>query len=100
MTKIKKYVENIAEELEGAKNYIETALDYKVAGDTNRYSKYKEMSSQELNHAMALHEMAAQDIQKLKSVYPDVPQDMMDKWEHSHKEFIEKAAWIKQMQAM
>ena len=100
MTKIKKYVEDIAEELEGAKNYIETALDYKVAGDTNRYSKYKEMSVQELGHAMALHEMAAQDIQKLKSVYPDVPQDMMDKWEHSHKDFVEKTAWIKQMQAM
>ena len=100
MTKIKKYVEDIAEELEGAKNYIETALDYKVAGDTNRYTKYKEMSVQELGHAMALHEMAAQDIQRLKSVYPDVPQDMMDKWEHSHKEFVEKTAWIKQMQAM
>lgn len=100
MTKIKKYVEDIAEELDGAKNYIETALDYKVAGDTNRYTKYKEMSVQELGHAMALHEMAAQDIQKLKSVYPDVPQDMMDKWEHSHREFVEKTAWIKQMQAM
>lgn len=100
MTKIKKYVDDIAEELDGAKNYIETALDYKVAGDMNRYNKYKEMSVQELGHAMALHEMAAQDIQKLQSVYPEVPQSMMDKWEHSHKEFVEKTAWIKQMQAM
>ena len=100
MTKIKKYVEDIAEELDGAKEYIEKALDYKVAGDTNRYAKYKDMSVQELGHAMALHEMAAQDIQKLKAVYPDIPQDMMDKWEHSHKEFVEKTAWIKQMQAM
>ena len=100
MTKIKKYVENIAEELDGAKDYIEKALDYKVAGDMNRYNKYKEMSMQELGHAMALHEFAAQDIQKLKSVYPDVPQEMMDKWEHSHKNFVERTAWIKQMQAM
>ena len=58
------------------------------------------MSVQELNHAMRLHEYAAQDIEKLKSVYPDVPQEMMDKWDHSHKEFVEKTAWIKQMQAM
>ena len=100
MTKIKKYVDDIAEELEGAKNYIETALDYKVAGDMNRYNKFKEMSVQELGHAMALHEFAAQDIQKLQSVYPEIPQGMMDKWEHSHKEYVEKAAWIKQMQAM
>ena len=100
MTKIKKYVEDIAEELDGAKNYIETALDYKVSGNTARYTKYKEMSVQELGHAMNLHEFAAQDIEQLKSVYPNIPQDMMDKWEHSHKEFVEKAAWIKQMQAM
>lgn len=39
-------------------------------------------------------------MEQLKSVYPDIPQDMMDKWEHSHKDFVEKAAWIKQMQAM
>ena len=100
MTKIKNYVENIADELDGAKEYIEKALEYKVAGDPNRYSKYKEMSMQELNHAMAIHEFAAQDIEQLKSVYPDIPQDMMDKWERSHKDFVEKAAWIKQMQAM
>ena len=100
MTKIKKYVEDIAEELDGAKNYIETALEYKVAGDTNRYNKYKEMSVQELGHAMALHEMAAQDIQKLKSVYPDVPQEMMDKWDRSHVKYVEKAAWIRQMHQM
>lgn len=100
MTKIKKYVEDIAEELKGAKDYIEKALDYKAAGNTTRYAKYKDMSMQELGHAMALHEMAAQDIEQLKTVYPDIPQDMMDKWEKSHKEFVEKAAWIKQMQAM
>ena len=28
MTKIKKYVDDIAEELDGAKNYIEKALEY------------------------------------------------------------------------
>lgn len=100
MTKIKKYVDDIAEELEGAKAYIETALDYKASGNSARYAKYKEMSGQELSHAMALHEMAAQDIEQLKSVYPEVPQKMMEKWDKAHKEFVEKAAWIKQMQAM
>ena len=100
MTKIKKYVEDIADELHSAKCYMETALEYKATGDSIRYNKYKEMSMQELTHAMALHEFAAQDIEKLKTVYPEVPQEMQDKWDHSHKEYVEKAAWIKQMQAM
>ena len=100
MTKIKKYVEDIEDELKGAKCYIEKALEYKASGHADRYNGYKEMSMQELNHAMRLHDYAVQDINKLKEVYPDIPQKMMDTWEHAHVEFVEKAAWIKQMQAM
>ena len=100
MTKIKNYVDDIADELESAKCYMEEALEYKAIGNTNRYTKYKEMSIQELSHAMALHEFAAQDIEQLKSVYPEVPQKMQDKWDHAHVEYVEKTAWIKQMQAM
>ena len=100
MTKIKKYVEEIAEELDGAKGYIETALEYKSMGNADRYNTYKEMSVQELGHAMKLHDFAVQDIEKLRAVYPDVPQKMMDAWDRSHTEFVEKTAWIKQMQSM
>lgn len=100
MTKIKKYVEDIAEELDGAKHYMETALEYKAAGNSDRYTRYKEMSVQELGHAMSLHDFAVQDIEKLKSVYPEIPSDMMDKWQKAHVNYVEKAAWIKQMQAM
>ena len=100
MTKIKKYVEKLAEELEGAKNYMEKALEYKAAGNATRYARYKEMSIQELAHAMTLHEYAVQDIEQLKTVYPDIPQDMQEKWDKSHARFVEKAAWIRQMQSM
>lgn len=100
MTKIKKYVEQIAEELDGAKDYIEKALEYKASGNGERYNGYKEMSIQELNHAMRVHDYAVQDIEQLKTVYPDIPQKMMDSWEKSHVNFVEKAAWIRQMQAM
>lgn len=100
MNKIKKYVDNIAEELNGAKHYMEMALECKAAGNTNRYTKYKEMSAQELTHAMALHEFAVQDIEQLKAVYPDIPQSMIDKWDRAHVDYVEKTAWIKQMQAM
>ena len=105
MTKIKKYVEDIADELKDAKKYIEIALEYKAAGVNNpenaaRYNTYKEMSIQELQHSANLHNFAVQDIEKLKAVYPEIPSDMMDKWEKSHVDFVEKTAWIKQMQAM
>lgn len=100
MTKIKKYVNDIAEELDGAKNYMEKGLEYKASGDVTRYAKYKEMSMQELGHAMTLHDFAVQDIEQLKSVYPEIPSKMLDKWDKSHVEFVEKTAWIKQMQSM
>lgn len=100
MKKIKKYVEGIDEELNDAKNYIETALEYKASGDATRYARYKEMSTQELSHAMTLHDFAVQDIEKLRTVYPDVPQEMLDKWDKAHVAYVEKAAWIRQMQSM
>ena len=104
MIKIKKYVDGMADELDSAKEYMETALEYKAMGNTPentaRYNLYKEMSIQELGHSSNLHQFAVQDIEKLKAVYPDVPQDMMDKWDHAHKEFVERSAWVKQMQAM
>ena len=100
MTKIKKYVEGITDELDGAKEYIEKALECKAAGNSERYNGYKDMSIAELGHATRLHQYAVQDIEQLKTVYPDIPQEMMDKWERAHKEFVEKTAWIKQMQSM
>ena len=100
MNKIKKYVDGIADELNDSKAYIEKALECKAAGHMDRYNGYKEMSIQELNHAMRLHEYAVQDIEKLKAVYPEVPQNMQDEWDKSHIEFVEKTAWIKQMQSM
>ena len=100
MTKIKKYVDQIADELHDSKCYMEKALEYKASGNADRYNGYKTMSVQELEHANRLHEYAVQDIEALKAVYPDIPQHMQDAWDKSHVEFVEKAAWIKQMQQM
>lgn len=100
MKKIKDYVEKIDDELCGAKEYIEKALWYKAKGDSTRYAKYKEMSTQELGHAMNIHQFAAEDIAELEKVYPEIPEKMIDAWNKSHDEYVEKTAWIKQMQAM
>lgn len=100
MNKIKEYIEKINDEIDGSKEYIEKALWYKAIGDANRYEKYKTMSVQELGHAMNIHQFASEDIDKLQKVYPDVPEDMMNKWTKSHNEYVEKVAWLKQMQNM
>ena len=100
MTKIKRYVKNIEEELDGAKEYIEKALWYKSKGESDRYSKYKQMSMDELGHAMNLHQFAVEDIAILEKSYPEVPEKMLEAWDKAHKEFVEKTAWIKQMQTM
>ena len=94
MTKIKKYVEDIAEELKDAQEYIEKGLWYKAKGDTNRYAKYKEMSAQELNHASMLHDMAAQDIEALKTVYPEVPEKMLEKCGYRREGLIRQGKMV------
>ena len=100
MKKIKDYIEKMNDEIEGSKEYIEKALWYKAKGDATRYTKYKEISIQELGHAMTIHQFAAEDIEDLKRVYPDVPEAMQDAWDKAHNEYVEKVAWIKQMQNM
>lgn len=100
MLKIKEYVNQIDEELEGAKCYAEKALMYKANNDNQRYQEYKSMANQELGHAETIHKYAVEEINKLTAVFPNPPVEMTDKWDHSHKEYIEKTAWIKTMLSM
>lgn len=99
MRKIKELADNICEELEGAKCYAEKYIELKVNGDSSWAGKFKIMANDELTHAMNLHEYAVGEINKLKAVYTP-PQDMLDKWDKVHAEYVEKAAWIKQMLTM
>jgi hypothetical protein len=57
------------------------------------------MASDELRHSSFLHEWAVAEIEELSKVYTP-PVWMEEKWEKSHKEYVEKVAWIKQMLAM
>lgn len=99
MTIIKKYVERIEEELEDAKEYAEKYVEHKVNGETQTAMRYKEMSNDELKHAMYIHEWATQAIAKIsETVTP--PAEMLEKWEHEHKRYVDEVAHIKQMLAM
>lgn len=99
MKKIQELVDQIDEEIDGAKNYAETYLDYKAKGNGTWSSKYKTMSEDELRHATTLHERAVGEIEELSKVYTP-PVDMQKAWDESHKMYVEKVAWIKQMLAM
>lgn len=96
MKYIKRFVEHIEEELEGAKEYAEKYVECKANGNISHANKYKEMAQQELSHAMTIHGFATEAIEHLSKIYTP-PVEMEEKWEKSHKEYVEKAAWIKQM---
>lgn len=99
MKKIKEYVEEIDEELEGAQNYAEKYVEEKVKGNMPKASKYKEMAMDELKHASYIHEWTVKEIEEIrKTVTP--PPDMLEKWEKAHREYVSKAAWVKQMLEM
>lgn len=99
MKAIKKYVDKIDEELLDAKDYAEEYLMCKAKGNSLTASRYKEMAEDELKHATYIHTIAVDAIQELRNVYTPT-QDMLDVWDRSHKEYVEKEAWIKQMLSM
>jgi hypothetical protein len=99
MHKIKKYVEDIEEELEDAKKYAEMYVEMKVKNNQAAAQKLKEMGSDELKHASYIHEWAVKDIEEISKVYTP-PVDMLEKWEKAHKTYVEEAALVRQMLSM
>jgi hypothetical protein len=99
MHSIKKLADAMKDEIEGAKDYAEDYVEAKARGDMATANKYKEMALDELKHANYEHEWAVNKIQEVSKIYT-APVEMQEKWEHSHKEYVEKVAWIRQMLAM
>lgn len=96
---IQNYVDKIDDELEGAKDYAEKYVEYRVKGDGTTANRYKEMANDELKHAMYEHEWAVKEVGELSKIYTP-PAHMQEIWDKSHKEYVEKVAWIKQMLTM
>lgn len=99
MTRIKKLADQIKDELDSAREYSEEALYYKSKGNSEWYSRYKGMAEDELKHSSILHDRVVSEIEQLRAVMTP-PEEMLQKWDHEHREYIEKAAWVKQMLAM
>lgn len=99
MKKIAELVDIIDEELEGAKDYAEKYIDLKSQNKSEWASKFKKLSEDELSHALVIHAYAMEQIEELNKVYTP-PEEMQEVWNKSHKQYIEKTAWIKQMLTM
>lgn len=99
MKYIKKLVDEIDEEICGAKEYAEMYVEQKAKGNSSWASRFKQMSNDELSHAMALHDYATEEIVRLNQVFK-APAEMQEAWDKSHVDYVEKVAWVKQMLSM
>ena len=96
---IKEIVEQLDEEIEGAKEYAEKYVKYKAKNNIAWANRFKEMATDEIKHCTYIHELIVFEIEELKKIYTP-PAEMLEKWEQEHKIYVEKVAWIKQMLAM
>lgn len=100
MKHIQEYVEKIKDELEDAKDYAEKAAYWKYEGNASRQKYYYEMANDELKHAKMIHDLAVEDINKMKEQGYTAPEKMQEAWMLSHAEYVDKAAWVKQILTM
>jgi hypothetical protein len=79
----------MADELDDAESYEDEAalvlLEY-----PDLAKRYLDLASQELSHAMYLHEAAVSIIDAKTKAGVTVPQGMMDVWNNRHQKFIKR----------
>ena len=100
MKKIQDLANKIKDEVCDAKEYAEQYVAEKVSGNTSVATKYKEMANDELKHAGYLHEFVVAEINKIKSSGIKYPESMEERWQTVHVEYVDKAAWVKQILAL
>lgn len=85
---IKKLAEQMAEEIEGAREYAICALECRI-GDQDLAKTYHNLSQVEYEHAEKLHEFAMQKVEMAKSSGYSYPDSMVERWETKHRCMIE-----------
>lgn len=96
MKKFKKMVDHIAEELDGACEYAEDYVGEKTKGNTAKAQKFREMATQEMQHAQNWYDWTTRYGEELNSVMPLTAEDT-DLWEHCKRDFADRTAIIKYM---
>ena len=99
MKMIKKIIDQIYDELEGAEEYIECAIKEKNEHPSIA-NMYYEMSLMEMSHVDKLHGAVTTLINEAKAKGEEVPPTMMAIYEYEHEKIMEEATEIKVMQEM
>lgn len=99
MRLIDKMLEQLEDEVEGARDYAEKYVECKARGNMSRANRYKEMAHDELKHATFLKEMDIADIDELKKVYPMTDEEQ-SLWEHGHKHVNDQMAMVMHVLSM
>lgn len=94
MIKIKELIENIEEEIHGAKEYAEYANKYKD-DDKELAEMYYSLATVELDHVDKLHKAVVRLIEKYRATKGEPPTEMKAIWVWEHEKQIEEVAEIK-----
>ena len=85
---------HVNDELTGCQMYAEESIKVKARGNTAWATRFKEMASQELQHAQYLHEYVVNEITNIKSVYTPTEKEI-EKWDKCDKKIYDKMAVLK-----
>lgn len=96
MKQIKKIVEYIEEELEGAEDYAKEAVREKDV-DKPLADMYYGLAMTEMEHVNALHKQAVRLIDEQKKAGVQVPASMQAVWDWEHGKQVDHSARIKSM---
>lgn len=93
---IQQIVSYIDDELEGAEDYIESAVQQK-AERPRLADKFVELAEAEMNHMKILHGEAVKLIEEVRQRDGEPPADMLAVYEYEHAKQTKRAAYINQM---
>lgn len=96
---IKCLSEKIEDELKDAEEYIELAMRWK-SEEPDTADLFYELSAEEMNHMMRLHEQAEKLIEDYREENGEPPREMMTLYEYLHEKHKGKATEIKVKQGM
>ena len=96
---IEYYMDKIKSEIKDAKNYALKALELRDTEPDQAQALY-DLSLEEMNHMNRLHGLVVGIIEKYRKEKGEPPADMLARYDYLHQRAIEKAAKVKNLQAM
>lgn len=82
-------IDDMKEELHYAKKYYKTAANIKEE-HPELARKYIELAKAELGHALTLHQMAVETVNRMKENKEDISEYMKECYKEAHDYYIEK----------